>query len=565
MPHHLTSVPYPLCMHPIATRLASKQFSKRYLLLLIALSSSFFALSWCSFWFGWLLCLAIVPILAIFKLLAIAPKKKLFCLASIALTLLLWNTLTIWWIYKAAFEGLLFAVCYNTICLSLPWFCYYYMRKWGGLYVGYLGLVTSWLTLEHAHLSWEHWELTFPWLNLGNGLAALPQWIQWYAYTGILGGSLWILTLNILLYHLLFEKKSTPLFKGLLAWLLLPIAISLMIYYTYSEKGRRVEAVVVQPNFDSYTEKSPTSPYFVPYRYQINRLLALSKEQLTPTTALVVWPESAIDCYLEEIQLRNYLLMQPVFQFLETYPALHLITGASSFCTYGLIKATQTAQKIRGNYTDRFNSVFYLNNREKIDIYHKVKLLPGGEYLPYFHLIPEKILSWIKQTIDHIGGGLDPCLGKGNEAKIFAIDGHIQVAPIICYELLYGAFIGSSVRKGANLLAVVTNDGWWGNTPIYHQFFQYSRLPAIAHRRSVVRAANTGISGFINQRGEVITTTNRLEAAATRAVVYANNQMTFYSLHGDYIGHIAAWACLLLWCMVCIATLRRRKAAFLLK
>ncbi|CAH2559859.1 apolipoprotein N-acyltransferase [Cardinium endosymbiont of Oedothorax gibbosus] len=558
MSDHLIVAPYVSWLNHITTKLFPQQFSKRYLVLLIALSSGFFYLSWCSFWFGCLLCVAIVPMLCMIKLLIIVPPKKIFCLASIVLTLLLWNTLTIWWIYKAAFEGFLFAACYNTGCLALPWFLYYYMRKWGGLYIGYLGLVTSWLTLEHVHLSWEYWELTFPWLNLGNGLAALPWWIQWYEYTGILGGSLWILMANILLYHLLFEKAHPFLLKGFLGWVLLPISISLMIYYSYKEKGIHVEAVVIQPNFDSYTEKDYTSPYFVPYTRQIDRLLTLSKQQLTPATCLVVWPESAIDFCLEEVRVRDYLLMQPIFQFLETYASLNLITGSSSFCVYGPMKATQTAQKRRGQYMDYFNSVLYLKAGRTIDIYHKVKRLPGGEYIPYFHLLPEKALVWLKQRFADIGD-IDPCLGKGNGAKVFEINHYIKVAPIICYELLYGAFVGSSVQKGANLFAVVTNDGWWGDTPVYHQFFQYSRLLAIAHRKSVMRAANTGISGFINQRGEVIASTNRLEAAAMRAVVCANNQITFYSLYGDYIGRIASWACLLLLCRVYMVRLRQKK------
>ncbi|WP_243018050.1 MULTISPECIES: apolipoprotein N-acyltransferase [Candidatus Cardinium] len=553
MLHRLISTRSTLWINRFNIFFPPKQFSKRYLLLLIALSSSLFYLSWCSSWFGGLLLVAIVPMLGILKLLTIIPSKKYCYFFSIILTLLLWNILTLWWIYKAAFPAFVFAVCYNTLCLALPWFFYYYTRKWGGLYLGYLGLVTSWLTLEHAHLSWDLWELTFPWLNLGNGLAALPQWIQWYEYTGILGGSLWILIANILFYHSIFERTNHFVFKGLLGWICIPLSISLIIYYYHREKGNYVEAVVVQPNIDSYTEKYPYAPSFVPYECQIDRLLTLSKEQLTPATGLLLWPESAIPGSLQEARLHDDQLMQPIFEFLERHPALHLITGATSEWLYGLTKATKTAQKVRGKYTDYFNSVFYLKTGKKIDIYHKHKRLPGGEYIPYLNILPDKMCSWLKRTFLDIGD-IDPCLAKGNGAQVFAIDHRIKIAPIICYELLYGAFVGSSVQKGANLLGVVTNDGWWGNTPIYDQFFEYSRLIAIAHRRSVVRAANTGISGFINQRGEVIAATNRLETAAMRSVVYANNKMTFYSLYGDYIGHIAAWICLILFCLLVIVS-----------
>lgn len=544
----------------ISIKLCPKQFSRRYLLLLVVFSSSCFGLAWCSLWFGYLLFVAIVPMLLIVKHLTVVKRKSLLsCLFYIFLTLFLWNNLTIWWLCKAAFAALLFTACYNTLCLSLPWFFFYYMRKWGGVYAGYVGLITCWLTLEYAHLTWEWWELTFPWLNLGNGLAAMSGWIQWYEYTGILGGSLWILGVNILLYHLLFEKISRLLLKGFFCWLLLPILTSLMMYYNHIEKGAGVEAVVVQPNFDSYTEKDVTSPFFVPYATQMDRLLNLSKERLTVATSLVIWPESAINAWLEERFVHDYALIQPIGKFLEQHTAVSLITGVSSLCAYGATKVTQTAKIRRGQYVDYFNSVFHFKAGQKIAIYHKEKRLPGGEYIPYIHLFSDRILSWIKQKIADIGD-IDPCFGKGDGSKVFEIDHEIKVAPINCYESLYGAFVGSASQKGATLFAVVTNDGWWGNTPIYHHHFQYSRLLAIAHRRSVMRSANTGISGFINQRGDVIAATNRLEPAAIRQVVYANKKITFYSLYGDYIGRFSSWACWIVLFMVLMIRLQRNKS-----
>lgn len=546
---NLFGTKYFLVTKRIFTERAYKDSSKFYLLFLITLSSSCFYLSWTSYWFGGLLFVAVVPILAMIKLLNLPSRPKWLYVVAIFLTLVLWNTATIWWIYKAALPACIFVVCYNTLCLAFPCFFYYWVRKWSGIYLGYMGLVTSWLTLEYAHLQWDYWELTFPWLNLGNGLAALPQWIQWYAYTGTLGGSFWILTVNILLYHLLFEQKSSLLFKFFIGWLLLPIAISLAIYNAYREQGPALEAVVVQPNFDSYTEKCIYSRHFVPYSRQIDRLLTLSKRALSPATALVVWPESAIDANLNEEQLDKYLLMSPVFELLKTHPDLHLIIGLTSNRLYGSTKITKTAQKVNGMYVDHFNSLVYLKRGQVVDIYHKMKLLPGGECIPYLNTLPGVVSEWIRNQIMHIGY-INPCFAASKRTTIFQIDKHVKVAPIICYELLYGALAGNRVTEGANLLAIVTNDGWWGDTPIYHQFFQYSRLLAIAHRRSIMRAANTGISGFINQRGDVISATNRLEVAATSSVVSANTAVTFYSSHGDYIGYIAQWICLILFGIV---------------
>ncbi|MBX9890258.1 MAG: apolipoprotein N-acyltransferase [Amoebophilaceae bacterium] len=528
--------------------ISCNQFSRTYILLLAALSGIFFSTAWCSSWYGFLLFVSIVPILLMVEHLTTWKKQGIYLFFYIFLSFLIWNSLTLWWLYRAAWAAFIFTSCYNTLCLSLPIYFYYSMRKWKGNYVGYLSLIAAWLTLEQAHYTWEWWELTFPWLNLGNGLAALPSWIQWYAYTGILGGSFWIVVINLLIYHLLLKKNNPRGLTLLGSVLILPLAISLMMYYNHKETETPLEAVIVQPNLDSYTEKNDSSSLFVPYAKQIDRLVTLSLEQLTPHTRLVIWPESAIPSYLEERSINYYTITQPILKFLKDHPNLNLITGASSFRNYGNNKLTKTARLVQGNYIDYFNSVFYFKSghtRNNPEVYHKTKMLPGGEYIPYFHFFSEPILRWIKKIFADIGN-IDPAFSKGNGSTVFNLNATTRVAPINCYESLYGAFVGSACKKGATLLVVVTNDGWWGNTPIYHQHFQYSRLIAIAHRRSVLRSANTGISGCINQRGDVITATNRLQPAAIRQHINTNQQLTFYSLYGDYIGHIACWIFLLL-------------------
>lgn len=538
--------------------LAHRQIAEPYIWLLMIISSGCFSLAWCSIWFGSLLWVAIVPILFIIKV-QINRPKGIHGLYYVFFTLILWHIGTIWWIRHASLIGLLFAIAINATSLFFPWLFYYYVRKWSNLYAGYIGLVAAWLTLEYMHLNWEYWEFSFPWLNLGNGLAALVPWIQWYEYTGILGGSLWVLVVNILLYHLLFEATTSFICKWLGSCLLLPIWISLSIYYSYKEKGPPVEAVIVQPNLDSYTEKDCHSTYFVPYVEQIERLLNLSKAMVTPSTAVVIWPESAIDALLNEAYLHNHFLIRPIQQFMRHYTAATLIAGLSSSLVYGRNCPTITARQKSGSYYDIFNSVAHFKRNNEIEIYHKIKRVPGGEYIPYFQFFPKKLLHWIRQVFENIGD-IDPSFGKGSAMKIFEVNDQVSIAPVICYESLYGAFIGQAIQKKASLLAILTNDGWWQNTPIYHHHFQYSRLLAIAHRRSVLRAANTGISGFISQRGAIIAKTKRLKAAVTRQVVYANQQLTFYSLHGDYIGYMASWICLLLLLYVVGNYYKKRKS-----
>jgi apolipoprotein N-acyltransferase len=93
---------------------------------------------------------------------------------------------------------------------------------------------------------------------------------------------------------------------------------------------------------------------------------------------------------------------------------------------------------------------------------------------------------------------------------------------------------------------VITNDGWWEDTPGYKQHLSFSKLRAIETRRSIARSANTGISAFINQKGEILKSTNWWEQAVIKSKLYLNNKQTFYTKHGDMIGRIASFLAVLM-------------------
>ena len=96
-----------------------------------------------------------------------------------------------------------------------------------------------------------------------------------------------------------------------------------------------------------------------------------------------------------------------------------------------------------------------------------------------------------------------------------------------------------SVRKGAGVIVIITNDGWWRNTPGYKQHMSFARLRAVETRRSIIRSANTGISCFINQKGDITEQTEWWKEAAINGNVNYNSVITFYVKHGDYIARIS--------------------------
>lgn len=461
---------------------------------------------------------------------------------------LIWNAGTTWWIYYSTAVGGVVAIIANSLLMTIPWVLFRYTGKLAGTNWGYLGLVLYWCTFEYIHLNWE---ISWPWLTLGNGFAMFPQWVQWYEYTGVFGGTLWVLLINLGLFKLLTNRLiSKKLVGAVIAGLLLPVLISYLIYYNYQETGSPVEFVVVQPNIDPFTEKFIDSDNFIEFDQQVDRFIQLSNQEITGETAFLLWPESAIDGGFEEtsllspqiiaesraLQARDLTPIIKMRNFRQQHPQLSLVTGLTSFQVYtdrGSI--TQTARKSGEIYYDAFNTAYYMGDDQSFQTYHKSKLVPGPETMPY-----PKIFGFLSDLLVDFGGTSGQ-LGKQKERTVFFNRQGIGLAPAICYESIYGDFMACYIRNGAHFIGIITNDGWWKDTPGHQQHLHYAVLRAIENRRSIARSANTGISAFINQRGEILKPTKFWEQDVIKEKLQANTGITFYTKFGDYIGRTAVW------------------------
>ena len=142
-------------------------------------------------------------------------------------------------------------------------------------------------------------------------------------------------------------------------------------------------------------------------------------------------------------------------------------------------------------------------------------------------------------------GGTSGTLGIEEEPLIFVYQ-KFQLAPVVCYESIYGEWVAKQCRKGANLISIITNDGWWKDTPGYKQHLSFASLRAIENRRSIVRSANTGTSCFVNQRGDISQATEWWKEDVIRGTLNLNNEQTFYTMYGDVIGRSFAFVAVLL-------------------
>jgi apolipoprotein N-acyltransferase len=212
-------------------------------------------------------------------------------------------------------------------------------------------------------------------------------------------------------------------------------------------------------------------------------------------------------------------------------PKLSLLTGFSGVRYYQTnVKPNRSARKSRYDssiYLNLYNSALYLNNHEPAEVYHKSKLVPGTEQMPFIQTFP--ILEKLAVTLDE--NSTTGSLGVSDSAS--ALGSPNKVAPIICYESIYGEYVSEYVKNGAQWLGIITNDAWWENTPGYKQHFSYARLRAIETRKWVARSANTGISGFIDPLGQEYQKTDWYEKKCIVQNIYANKYLTFYSRISD--------------------------------
>ncbi|SKB64637.1 apolipoprotein N-acyltransferase [Daejeonella lutea] len=507
---------------------------------MLALGSAFLL------WLAWppipftaiILLIALVPILlAVENILTLeSTRKGRLIFRTAFLCFVVWNTASIYWVINSltavmpTWMALFVAIIpfgLGSLLMTIAFWLYYRLRLVTTKFISYTGLICFWIGYEYLH---QTWDLAFPWMNLGNGFAQSHYLIQWYEFTGVYGGTLWVLLSNILIFELYQALRPGDPGKLKLKFLsagmiLTPIVISLIMYFGYTEKSNPANIVVVQPNIDPYEKFGSLNT-----SAQIARMIHLSDSLGQSNTEYFIWPETAISQDTEEKNIRmepNFIAIQA---FLSKYKNGNVLSGIESFTMYDSQK-TETARfnELQRNYYDVFNAAVLIENSPRVQFYHKSKLVPGVEQTPF-----SNSMGFLKPAFAAFGGSAGS-YGKQDEPSVFYSQSGIGAAPVICYESIWGEYVGKYVKKDAQFIAIITNDGWWGNTSGKDQHLQYAKLRAIETRRWVARSANTGISAFINQRGDITQQTKWWVPAALKADINLNEDLTFYVKHGDYV------------------------------
>jgi len=427
-----------------------------------------------------------------------------------------------------------------------------------GLYIGLYTMTLAWLVkrqIAYASLAapciWVSLELTrahvlsgLPWMLLGYSQHQWLPIIQISDITSVYGVSWVIVLVNVVLTDLLrwswsrFYRRHRPT----LPWHAPALAIlTLTASLGYGEAALRnipppdskqsVAIGLVQPNIDQAHKWDQAYR-----RATLDRYAALTA-QAAKDVDLVVWPEAATPFLFED---------EPVYRtelaLLAQKQGVPLLFGSPALRRYA------------NGRPYLLNSAYLLSpDGQIVGRYDKRHLVPFGEYIP-FH---SSLLFFLDKLVEGIGD-----FEAGTTATVFSPPvrpdaPQPKVSVVICYEVIFPGLVREFVEQGATLMTTITNDAWFGNSSAPHQHFAMVIFRAVENRVAFARAANTGISGFIDPSGRVLNATPLVTEQAVRGRVPLRTGLTVYSRYGD----VFAYACVIIVALFGIVAFRRRSYA----
>ena len=552
----------------------------------------------------------IVPLLMMERIVSLSGMRRGWIYHYSAFVL--WNAATTFWVCNATVGGGLFAIFANAFQMSLIFGLFRFSKKYFKGILPYIFLAAGWIAWEHVYFDAQ---ISWPWLVLGNSFARSIESIQWYEFTGHLGGSLWIWISNLLIFGLMVAlsdgswpfrwniKAKIAMVSSIVLVIAGPLVLSKVMFDSYQEKDDPLEVLILQPNIDPYNKFQAMSQdqQNVILLDQIRR--AIPDRKVDAGSVAVPVPSSAPDTlkpllivapetFTNDVVTNNIPVgrtFRRFESFLKDYPGVNMLFGASSY-TYidSPEPPSHTARKVRdGRWVESHNSALMIDGTGRNEIFHKSKLVPAVEMTPY--------PAFFCKVDDLLGGVMGRCVGQdsitvlhcvtyGSRPAADSVDVSGQTAgtsaagdapagnvsyvaesiPVgcaVCYESVYGDYYTGYVRAGAEVMTVITNDAWWKDTPGYRQHLSYASLRTIETRRSIARSANTGISAIINQRGEIVGRTSWWEPAVIRGTLNRNDKVTFFVEHGDITGRLSSFVFLLLFAALLVRLLipsRRR-------
>jgi len=329
--------------------------------------------------------------------------------------------------------------------------------------------------------------LIMPWVNLSLSQTHYLPAIQMAGITGMYGVSFWVVILSVVIFQYLSAKdEGEPAWKwGIVAGIvyIIPLlygTIVLQVLPGHDKDTHLIKVAVIQPNVD------PNQKWNRDFRQQnFNLLLSLTEQGLRQNPDIVVWPESATPSYL---RFNRYGYLGVVRELVDS-TGVPILTGTPDWEP----PADNTAASKRGNY---YNGAILIEPRKPVtQLYRKIKLVPFAEYVPF-----ERIFGFFNKF--DLGQGL---FTPGEKYTVFHHENttNTNMSVAICYDSSFPKLVRKFRVKGAEWLAIITNDAWFGNSSGPFQHAEWAKMRAVENRIPIARSANTGISMLIDGWGRV--------------------------------------------------------------
>jgi apolipoprotein N-acyltransferase len=292
--------------------------------------------------------------------------------------------------------------------------------------------------------------------------------------------------------------------------------------------GDPVRVAVVQGNIEQEDKWNPELRDAITDRY-----IAMTRQALGAGATFVMWPESSTPFYFEHDIIRGAAIRRLAREANAT-----LLIGSDQIEP---VKATSPDQRPESRY---YNAAFLLGPDGKVaGVYRKMHLVPFGEYVPL-----QNLLFFVGPIVEAVSA-----FTPGQEAALLPVGGH-EVSTAICYEVIFPDLIRSFVANGSELLTTITNDAWYGRSSAAYQHWEQASMRAIEQGRYLARAANTGISGFVDPYGRVLQKTDLFHEAVLVQDLRFIRERTVYSRTGD----VVAWLSLALTLAALAASFRNQ-------
>ena len=454
---------------------------------------------------GWLAWFSLVPF--IFILNRIDSKKAYFKAGFIwgfvyYLTVIFWLAMNIGTTPLIGMISMLAAVLYCSlniagISLIMGFLKSYYSKRWFWL------MPLVWTSVEYIR---NMDVLTGgPWTSLANTQLDFHTLVQNAEISGIYGITFWIILLNVCIYNWIDRPCSKHLFSVVSIFIIPWITGLYLTPNPQTDFKNKIDIALIQPNIHLSQKWKPGA-----IRQNIESLLTLSKPEIEKSVDVVIWPESATPAYI--LQGNQYYLKWIQSELGNT----KLLSGIPYY----------TGEKQSRQF---FNSVVLVSSDSVSKIYNKLMLVPMAEHIPLSGYFPSlKELNLGQANFTH-----------GDEFRLFNIQ-NTPFAAMICFESTVPSLSANFVKRGAQVLVYVVNDGWYEYPPEPQQHAKQAVYRAIENRRPVLRCTNTGISMVISPSGNITKELPLNQSGVISAAIIPNNELTFYTRYGDVIAQLSA-------------------------